>query len=238
MPKIDQRNEYKKSVIFTDSKSALYSINKKGIIANRCNLTRDIRSLYFELINEGYKLEFCWIPSHRGISGNELADFLAKSSRELPLSQYSSPFRDYINPLKISLNRKWQSLWSNSSSYTRYFSLHPVIPTKIWFFDPKVRGRRFITSIIRIKTAHNSSPSHLFKIKATTSPFCSCGFYGDINHLFFDCYNYIDKCKNLYSSLISLGHFAPISIFSVLSTCTINTYFILFSFMSSTNLKI
>jgi hypothetical protein len=37
-------------------------------------------NLYNDLIQSGYSILFCWVPSHVGIEGNELADKAAKSA--------------------------------------------------------------------------------------------------------------------------------------------------------------
>ncbi|GBN61426.1 hypothetical protein AVEN_105690-1, partial [Araneus ventricosus] len=43
-------------------------------------LAFNILELHYGLASKGFSILFSWIPSHPGISGNELADNLAKST--------------------------------------------------------------------------------------------------------------------------------------------------------------
>ena len=66
----------KSCVIYSDSRSALQAIQK---LCSQVKLVREICELTAELSRQGVTVLFCWIPSHIGIEGNELADASAKS---------------------------------------------------------------------------------------------------------------------------------------------------------------
>jgi ribonuclease HI len=68
----DQPKVILQAVILTDSKSSLQSINnRKG---QRGEMIIDILWLCQQLKEKGTSLTLCWIPSHTGIRGNDLAD--------------------------------------------------------------------------------------------------------------------------------------------------------------------
>ena len=74
------KNNIKKAVIFTDSRSTVQSLNNKVNSSSNETLF-EIKSLLQKLIKkEGKKIIISWIPSHIRISGNEKADFLAKKA--------------------------------------------------------------------------------------------------------------------------------------------------------------
>ncbi|GBO00674.1 hypothetical protein AVEN_93673-1 [Araneus ventricosus] len=64
-------------IIFSDSLSALESMTSLNRFSHP--LSFNILELHDRLTTKGFTILFCWIPSHVGISGNELADNLAKS---------------------------------------------------------------------------------------------------------------------------------------------------------------
>ena len=64
------------SLIISDSKSALQSLNKEKALHK--NLVNKIQKQLTHCRNNGQKIKFMWVPSHVGITGSETADRLAK----------------------------------------------------------------------------------------------------------------------------------------------------------------
>ena len=57
-------------------------------------------------------IKFCWIPSHVGIRGNEIADQRAKAAlARNQTSPYKIPYTDYIPKVKQYIKKKWQQRW-------------------------------------------------------------------------------------------------------------------------------
>jgi ribonuclease HI len=70
-------NIISKAVIFVDSKSfssALENFNTKG----RPDLVFEIYNLLYHIHINNTNIDFCWVPSHCNIYGNEMADRAAK----------------------------------------------------------------------------------------------------------------------------------------------------------------
>lgn len=95
---IKNRN-YKKCIIYTDSKSTLDAINSFHQLNS---LLSDIQRLHKHLTSSGVSILFCWVPSHVGIKGNELADKAAKEAC-IPLN-HDVPYTD----LKIAIKTLFQ----------------------------------------------------------------------------------------------------------------------------------
>ena len=62
---------------------------------------------YNYLSLSGKEIQFCWIPSHVGISGNEKADIAAKSALQLPISDCKIPYTDYKQMVSIYFTKLW-----------------------------------------------------------------------------------------------------------------------------------
>ena len=81
-----QNSEKDKFVIFSDSKSVLESIQSQE--SKNTLVCHMLQSIYMimqqQVIKNGCKVnklvEFCWIPSHVGINGNEIVDKAAKKA--------------------------------------------------------------------------------------------------------------------------------------------------------------
>ena len=56
----------------------------------------------------GHCIQFCWVPAHVGVQGNERADQLAKAAVSRSPTRYPIPFRDFHTIIKNALRRSWQ----------------------------------------------------------------------------------------------------------------------------------
>ena len=117
------KNEY---VIFTDSMSALSSL--KQIYPYR-QLVQEIKD-WLILIHSRKKVtvNFCWVPSHVGIGGNERADAAAKSAamRAHP-TNVKIPHLDFKSKINLYIMGKWQDYWSNLQSNFKLKSIRPLV---------------------------------------------------------------------------------------------------------------
>jgi len=73
-------NEIKQISIFSDSKSVLESLLKPNIMGKSSILKIKIKDTIRQLEAQGYNINIIWIPAHKGIAGNELADGKAKEA--------------------------------------------------------------------------------------------------------------------------------------------------------------
>ena len=63
-----QREAIRKSVIYSDSLSCLQALQNKNM---ENHFIREIIHILSYLLEVGSQIEFCWIPGHVGIKGNE-----------------------------------------------------------------------------------------------------------------------------------------------------------------------
>ncbi|XP_049869350.1 uncharacterized protein LOC126369100 [Pectinophora gossypiella] len=182
-----------KFLILSDSMSALLALNN-NCISNKCNyLIYELRNLITSLFNNNIVVEFCWVPGHSGILGNELVDALAKSSSNVAVSDsYKVPHSDLVLHLKTILLNRW-TLALNSSRSVKGKWLAEIAPapsTKAWFERASTYfGRRYISTMCRLRIGHCKFPAHMFRLKlavSTSCQYCNLAFC-DLDHLIFNC---------------------------------------------------
>jgi len=77
-----------KFIVFSDSKSSLEALNGFKI---ELDVVLKIIKDYTYFIKAGKVIEFCWIPSHVNIPGNERADIAAKAALCVPVTSMKLP---------------------------------------------------------------------------------------------------------------------------------------------------
>jgi ribonuclease HI len=229
----------KNTVIFTDSKSSLLSINKfpfklKPSYPIICN----IRMKLLECQSLGYSVTLAWIPGHQGIKGNEKADLLAKDAiRCGDIYPYMNYCHDLVSLSRVCLRDSWNILWREGSSLKgkHYYKIQPNINPKPWFSKLDL-NRMCISIIIRMRLGHVCTPSHLARLHIVANNCCECGAdIGDLNHLFFACS--LKDHSSFMNSLIKLRVPFPINITYLLSN-PLKYYKSLSLFINDNNIQI
>ncbi|XP_050525071.1 uncharacterized protein LOC126896384 [Daktulosphaira vitifoliae] len=103
-------------LIVSDSLSVLSSLSSVPFKKSRSFLTIKIKALIYSLYLMDINVEFLWCPSHVGISGNEIADHLAKLTNSFnrpPILKI--PSSDLLSSFHPTINKAWQDKWSNFS---------------------------------------------------------------------------------------------------------------------------
>ena len=116
----------KNFTIFTDSMSILYSLGK---LFSCHPIVQEIKDWFYLLVNRrGFTVQFCWVPSHVGIVGNERADVAAKAATRLNhILNMGIPICDFKNSIKFYCREQWQDHWSNLRSNFKLKSIRPSV---------------------------------------------------------------------------------------------------------------
>jgi ribonuclease HI len=229
-----------KTIIFSDSKSALQALDKYPFKTNsKMTVILECRELLLKCLSIGLKVSFAWLPSHHNISGNDRADILAKDAIVCgDIFPYKNYCADLIAMSKADLRKSWEASWYDSSRFKgrSYAAIQPHIPIKPWFSVMRL-GKMATSSIIRMRLGHTCTPAHLARFNIINDQCCDCGDEcGDLNHLFFSCPLY-DR-SSFISSLISLRVPFPSSINVLLSLSNIDIYKVISVYLSQNNIKI
>ncbi|XP_045488489.1 uncharacterized protein LOC123690043 [Pieris rapae] len=174
----------KKTVVFTDSLSALQSLAKFSLKLNPFfHVIFECRRKLLQCQLHKYLVSFCWIPSHCGISGNVKADSLANSAT---VTGDVYPYKNFGHDLAalpgIYLHKSWRYMplymcWEKNGRIKGRFlyAIQSSVPRKPWFSKLSL-GKTATSTIIRMRLGHNSLPVHLHKLGIVTSTACISQF--------------------------------------------------------------
>ncbi|XP_049884525.1 uncharacterized protein LOC126379751 [Pectinophora gossypiella] len=182
-----------KFLILSDSMSSLQAVSKKCLNASMNYLVYELRKAVKNVYNAGLTIEFCWVPGHSGILGNELVDTLAKSTENVSLCDFKVPQSDLVIFLKNNMIKRW-SLYLEASRQIKGKWLADIAPepsTKAWFERGSLfLGRHFISAICRLRIGHCKFPSHLNRLKLNNTAactYCNNSVICDLDHIMFVC---------------------------------------------------
>lgn len=183
-------NSFHEILIVSDSKSLLAAIENDCINFKTNYLIFFIKDI---LENLDKCVTFKWVPSHKGITGNEIVDQAANSQSNIDHTQiFKIPFTDYYEKLKNTKQELWNTLW-NICSLNKgrwYAEIQKTLPKKPWYsISQYASERKFYTTINRLRFGHCKTPSHLKRMKIVNSAACShCGDEdADLTHFIMSC---------------------------------------------------
>ena len=111
-------------IVYSDSMSCLQAIEGED---TENSFICHIMNLLWSLSDKGTRVRFCWVPSHRGIDGNERVDQLAKETLDQDIDPLASVHYTNMTPLVNSYIQKLvQTKW-DVAVHGRY--LYLVKPT-------------------------------------------------------------------------------------------------------------
>jgi len=159
-----RRLKEKSFVIYSDSLSSLQAIQSFDII----NITVfSILKLYTQLTDMGKHVSLCWILSHVGIKGNEMADNAAKEGIRSVITQSKIPPESFFPHISKLCMEVWQDSW-DSTPTNKLFSIKPVLGKNKLHTS---LCRRDETVITRLRIGH-SQMTHSYLLSRESQPVC------------------------------------------------------------------
>ena len=194
--------------IFIDNKAAIQSGASPSttagsyLIEKFARLTRAIAKKFQDQDSE-LQLTVRWIPGHKGVQGNELADAEAKRAaespvntsarRKLPRYLQSTPLPHSVSALKQwhrkALMEKWKTEWSTSPRYIRAKAIDPDMPSPHFLKLIESLPKKCASVYIQLRTNHAPLNAYLNRIGKRDSPNCQhCeGKEETAHHFLLDC---------------------------------------------------
>nr|CAI5856305.1 unnamed protein product [Callosobruchus analis] len=167
-----------KSLIFTDSKSAIDKLINPHMNANKDCICLDTQLALREANSNGKETLLIWIPGHSSIQGNEVVDHLAKLAVNLNVPiEIKLNKSDILSIAKNNIKKKFKAE-RKEKSQTRnnwYSKIQTDFPDTPWHTKYPYINRRHVTTTIRMRTGHCGTNQHLYRIGMKDSPLCRCG---------------------------------------------------------------
>ncbi|KAL6418505.1 hypothetical protein ACFW04_012052 [Cataglyphis niger] len=187
-----------KASIISDSMSVLKALQESSIRQNNY-LIPFIKTKLEAACKQKIRIQFIWVPSYRGICGNEIADKLARRAIKedlffVPKEKLDFDFDKYLE--------HWAK-FEGISFFERIYQKNK----KPWYYTEKNFRYYIIVIVSRISSNHYNLNYSLFRKNLIDNKSCSCGHPSqDINHIVF-CYpNTLNKLTQLRSVIVSAGH--------------------------------
>ena len=183
--KIIQESERTRFVIFTDSLSCLESLRNEDLSNS---LIKEFLLRFREISQMGKCVVLCWIPSHKGIKGNEKADTHAKEALDLSIRPILIPSSDFKTIPKQYFTDLWHDIWTRSVSFRSIHS--PTLEKKI--YDPSL-SRREERALCRLRIGHTRLTESYRMENRTARDKCSeCDVGADLSvqHIMTECDRY------------------------------------------------
>ena len=181
------------ATIWTDSMSSIDAIFAPVISQP---LALEAHNLILKLQRQGHPISLRWIPGHKDHTGNELADYLAKAGRSLPLQ---TPAPSLFTPpglVKSRIREKFRKAWTLEwQLHTRYRHSRLMLPkpnlTELipQGAPPLPISKGQLQLLIEIVTGHDLLGKHLVHWHEDQTPICRLCKKAEetYHHLIFDC---------------------------------------------------
>ena len=181
-------DENRQFTIFSDSKSALLSLNSVRPLSP---IVDEIKALNHRANEENKIISLCWVPGHVDIQGNEKADKAAKEaiSAALEVPSKAIPHTDMKRPLREAVTNGWHRKWNALDRDGR--KLREIKKDVRKCSSSHNKCRRIETILSRLRLGHTNI-THAYLMQGLTDPpMCDrCNRTITVKHILVECRKY------------------------------------------------
>ncbi|XP_045481658.1 uncharacterized protein LOC123685812 [Harmonia axyridis] len=224
-----------RALIVSDSLSVLEALKRGKFNSGTDPITLRTCQLFHEATTVGTVIKCLWIPSHSYIHGNDIADILANEGRYSgdPPNIPAGPqelWPRFGKELKHSWTAEFFDICAHKAHVYATFYDGSALSNTSWF-NKVDRPRRFISTILRLRSGHCLTPHYLHRMGLRDSDSCDCGVTGDIVHVFFGCSENFSASAELYAALSSHRFPLPINIYEAIFSDRLDVLDLLIEFL-------
>ena len=189
-----QSQTLQRTVIYSDSLSCLQTLKNKNL---EHPIIREIVHILTYLKEVGSQIEFCWIPSHIGIKGNEKADNIAKRVIDHELYEIKLPFSDFKTRIFNYVNSLFQAKWNDCCRN----KLHEINDT----FRPSLKmyseNRKEDIILTRLRIGHSRLTHKHFLLNEEFPECIPCDCPLTIKHVLIECVDTADIRRQYFNCI-------------------------------------
>ena len=191
----------KKVMHFSDSQSVVGILTHEWENKSHTSVVFELKQIMDILKRQNVEIDINWTPGHAEITGNEIADKLAKEAafdaENMP--EVCTPLTsiDIKRAAKDSCKVKCQNRWEASQAGRHMYDLHPTVIAKKKAAN-SIQTQR-ITS--QLRTCYCYLNGYLHTIGLEDSPLCTCGEPESVKHYIEDCEQYVEIREKLKSKM-------------------------------------
>ena len=184
-------------LILTDSLSSLLALRR---FYPSHPILQDILARLSAIDQTGKSVQFCWIPSHVGITGNERADAAARRAASVPCTRrLPIPARDLYPAIRSYVLSQWQRSWDTLAGN----KLRELKPNLEPWQSSSRRSRREEVILCRLRVGHTYG-THGHLLRGEERPLCTrCNAPVTVAHVLLACRHYARKRR------VHLGRLPP-----------------------------
>lgn len=234
-------NSIADSIIFTDSLSIIKAISNCSPYSAKNEMAIHLKKKLYDAHSKGLNIELIWIPAHKGIYGNETADFFAKFAighgNHLQVRIPYTDLHPFLREKKEHRLHSFIEKWKNRKgiNYFKYY----YVSGKPWFSSFPKLNRSIITSCIRLRSGHYNLNASLARFHIIDSPRCNCGHHNqDLDHVIWSCTLLIAPRRIFVSALVKAGFSPPFSLTQLFKYPSINSLTALDVFLRQSKLTL
>jgi len=150
-----------------------------------------------------WEITLCWVKTHAGILGNELADTLAKkaTTNESLTEDYNRiPKSVVTREIVEECVKKWQRNWTQTTKGSITKEYFPNVEDRL---KMKINLTQNLAAIL---TGHGKTKTYLHLFKIIKEPTCPCGTAEQtMDHVIYECEKLTKQREKLKTTTLQKG---------------------------------
>ena len=187
-----QRHPSNRTVIYSDSLSCLQALQNRNL---NHPIIRDIIQMLTYLKEVGSIIEFCWIPGHIGIKGNEKADKIAKEVIDQPIYDVKLPFSDLKPRICRYVNSIFQDRWNNCCTNKLHEIKENFSPTMQLYSN----NRKDDVKLTRLRIGHTRLTHRHYLLNEDPPECIPCDCPLTVKHILIECIDTADIRRQYFN---------------------------------------
>ena len=183
---------------------------KGGNNKSYLSTTYEIHSQLRKILQKGIEVRLQFVPSHKNIEGNELADLAANAAHSLnEITLVTIPKDEKVRTILEVVFKFWEKNWHEHVRITNkgkhLQNIKPSVGHWPWSYHP---NRMIETVFAKLRIGHANFNANNYRFNRSPTPLCDCGLIEDVYHIFISCPQYYRQRMTLISKLNRLNvHF-------------------------------